>query len=61
MKLDLINDGIVLLNEEVASSDESATLITVGVARSGTSMIGAVLRQFNVFLGDKADDAVSKT
>ncbi|MEW4459648.1 hypothetical protein AB1K42_16270 [Roseibium algicola] len=58
MKLDLINDGIVLLNEEVASSDESATLITVGVARSGTSMIGAVLRQFNVFLGDKADDAV---
>ncbi|MGX1497667.1 hypothetical protein ACSSV1_002703 [Labrenzia sp. MBR-25] len=53
-----INDGFTVLNGTKLDSEQKATFITVGVARSGTSMIGAVLRKFNVFLGDKADDAV---
>jgi hypothetical protein len=54
----LKNDGFTVLNGSQSYSDEYVTLICVGVARSGTSLIGAVLRQFGVFLGEKADPAV---
>jgi hypothetical protein len=52
----LQNPGIVVLND--APPTETATIIVVGVPRSGTSMIAAVLDRLGLFLGERADQAV---
>lgn len=48
----LRNLGAVRLNETPRQGEK--TIIILGVARGGTSMVAGVLRQLGVFLGDKA-------
>lgn len=52
----LMNSGIVAINATTPPSQ--ATIIVVGLARSGTSMVGAVLTGLGVFMGRHADRAV---
>ncbi len=53
----LINYGLEVLNKPTFSTDEK-TVVVIGVARSGTSMIANVLDQMGVYLGDQKDKAV---
>lgn len=53
----LINSGIYIKNKPLKASEEK-TIIVLGMARSGTSMVARVLEGMNVFLGDKKDNAV---
>ena len=52
----LINYG--LLRTGHAEPTESSTVIVVGIPRSGTSMVAAVLKALGVYIGDHIDDAV---
>jgi hypothetical protein len=52
----LINFGL-LRTQEVEPNDTS-TVIVVGLARSGTSMVAAVLKSLGVFMGKAIDNAV---
>lgn len=55
----LRNSGIALLNQQSApQANAPSTVIVVGVARSGTSMIATCLRALGVFMGDRIGDAV---
>ena len=50
------NFGITILNDRPC--EDEATIIVVGVPRSGTSMIAASLIALGVPMGDRMDDAV---
>jgi hypothetical protein len=52
----LINHGFVRLND--APVNDSATVIVVGLPRSGTSMVASVLKTLGVFIGKQVDNAV---
>jgi tetratricopeptide (TPR) repeat protein len=52
----LRNPGLFFLNDAAATA--TATIIIVGVPRSGTSMVAAVLDSLGVFLGSRPDRAV---
>ncbi len=52
----LHNSGISVLNDAPVSSE--MTIIVVGIARSGTSMIAGALDALGIFMGDRADRAV---
>ncbi len=54
---ELQNSGIITLNK-AEHNEEEKTIIVVGVERSGTSMVGTVLNELNIFLGDSHDKAV---
>ncbi len=60
MKESLENDGLVVLNNETDKYNKNSTIIILGVARSGTSMITSVLDRLGVFLGSKAKGAVKE-
>ena len=53
---DLINQGI--LQTQAIVPGEAATVIVVGLPRSGTSMVAAVLERLGVFIGKQIDRAV---
>lgn len=55
-KEELINHGI-LRTQEVEPTDK-ATAVVVGLPRSGTSMVAAVLKSLGVFIGEQVDAAV---
>jgi hypothetical protein len=52
----LVNHGL-LRTLEIAPSD-TCTVIVVGLARSGTSMVAALLKSLGVFMGKAIDNAV---
>jgi hypothetical protein len=52
----LINYGVVRLND--AAPGDSATIIVVGLPRSGTSMVAAVLKSLGIFMGRVIDNVV---
>jgi hypothetical protein len=52
----LVNRGLVEVNP--VPFDGQATLAVVGLARSGTSMLSALLQELGVFMGDAIDKAV---
>lgn len=53
---ELTNLGFSTIRDKAVG--KTSTIIIVGVARSGTSMVAAMLREMGVFLGETADDAV---
>ena len=53
----LINYGIISLNKPIEKVEEK-TIIVMGMARSGTSMVARVLDGLGIFLGSKRDNAV---
>ena len=53
----LVNNGITVLNQENPAVSEK-TMIVLGVARSGTSMVAGVLESIGVFMGTHKDRAV---
>lgn len=53
----LINYGIEIINSPTEIS-KNKTVVVLGVARSGTSMVASVLNELGVFLGNKKDHAV---
>ncbi len=55
-ELSLVNKGLAEINP--APFDGQATLAVVGLARSGTSMLSALLQDLGVFMGDAVDKAV---
>lgn len=55
MSSQLLNSGIRVFNPRAC---DTATLIIVGIERSGTSMIANVLKELGVHLGDKHDGSV---
>lgn len=52
----LVNKGLVEIN--AAPFDGEATLAVVGLARSGTSMLSALLQELGIYMGDAVDKAV---
>ena len=51
--------GISILNTPTAGGvKDSATVIVVGVPRSGTSMVASTLHKLGVFMGNRTDKAV---
>jgi hypothetical protein len=46
------NSGVITRNAEQAGDEASRTLIVTGVARSGTSMLSAVLQTAGFFMGE---------
>jgi Sulfotransferase family len=54
---DLRNLGLVRMGDNCTPGAET-TIVVVGVPRSGTSMVAAVLRQLGVHLGDETDTSV---
>ncbi len=58
MTSDFRNPGLTILNESQMDDTRPATIIVVGVARSGTSMVAGVLDKLGVFLGEKSGKAV---
>jgi hypothetical protein len=52
----LVNYGSVRLND--ATAGDSATIIVVGLPRSGTSMVASVLKTLGVFIGQQIDNVV---
>lgn len=52
----LTNYGLLSIQE--SQPDETATVVVVGLPRSGTSMIAAVLKSLGVFIGTAIDSAV---
>jgi hypothetical protein len=53
---DLTNFGL-LQTQEIKSTD-TATVLVIGLPRSGTSMVAAVLKALGVFIGEQVDNAV---
>lgn len=53
----LINNGFVVLNKLTHKPAEK-TIIVLGLARSGTSMVAALLEKMGVFMGSQIDSAV---
>jgi hypothetical protein len=53
---DLLNYGFVRTQD--AAPGDSATIIVVGLPRSGTSMVASVLKTLGVFMGQQIDNAV---
>ena len=53
---ELRNRGFSVLR--ATAPTDTATIIVVGVARSGTSMVASALRAMGVFLGDQVHDSV---
>jgi hypothetical protein len=53
---DLTNPGFSVIRSSPAT--DASTIIVVGVARSGTSMIASVLHELGVPMGDRAGNAV---
>ena len=51
MTSNLKNSGLTIVNGTVGKDDGFSTIIVVGVARSGTSMVGSVLYQLGVHIG----------
>ena len=51
------NFGIYSLNQRQAK-EEASTIIVLGVSRSGTSMVAAILDSLGVYLGTRLDRAV---
>lgn len=58
MSIDLRNNGIAVLNGTAVPEGDAVTIIVVGVARSGTSMVASTLDKLGVSLGDTSDRAV---
>ncbi|WP_319496825.1 sulfotransferase [uncultured Cohaesibacter sp.] len=56
MQENLINDGLFITKSVKATPQ--GTIIVLGVARSGTSMIAAVLQKLGVFMGSEARSSV---
>ncbi|WP_319531940.1 hypothetical protein [uncultured Cohaesibacter sp.] len=54
----LENNGILILNSDKSNNTPEKTVIVIGVARSGTTMIASILKELGVFLGDAASGAV---
>lgn len=52
----LVNKGLAVVNAQ--PFDGEATLVIVGLTRSGTSMMSSLLHTFGVFIGDRFDKAV---
>lgn len=52
----LVNKGLIEINP--APFGNTATLAVVGLTRSGTSMLSALLQELGVFMGDAVDKAV---
>lgn len=52
----LVNKGLAEINP--ARFDGEATLVVVGLARSGTSMLSALLQELGIYMGDAVDKAV---
>lgn len=52
----LVNRGLAEINP--APFDGEATLAVVGLARSGTSMLSALLQDLGIYMGDAVDKAV---
>ncbi len=52
------NSGVIQSGAAVPNKDEPYTLIVTGVARSGTSMIGSVLHNSGVFMGEHVFEVV---
>ncbi len=52
----LVNKGLIEINP--APFGTNATLAVVGLPRSGTSMLSALLQEIGVFMGDAVDKAV---
>ena len=55
-KESLVNKGLAEINPEPFSGE--ATLVIVGLTRSGTSMMSSLMHAFGVFMGDRIDNAV---
>lgn len=55
---DLHNFGVQVLNGDDIPSEPERTLIVVGVARGGTTMVASVLRALGVHMGDKLSSVV---
>ena len=55
---ELGNTGFSVLNADRLASSQLPTIISVGVARSGTSMIAGTMANLGIFLGDKSNDVV---
>lgn len=53
---ELVNRGFIRAHDTAAA--ETATIIVVGLPRSGTSMVASMLRTFGVFIGTEIDGAV---
>jgi hypothetical protein len=54
---ELINNGVIVINKDKSKSFKK-TIVILGVARSGTSMVAKVLEQLGVFMGQNRDQAV---
>ena len=52
----LVNKGLAVLNP--LPFDGEATIVIVGLTRSGTSMMSSLMHNFGLFIGDKFDKAV---
>ena len=52
----LVNKGLVEINASPCGSE--ATVAIVGLARSGTSMLSALLQDLGIYMGDAVDKAV---
>lgn len=52
----LVNRGLAIINPQ--PFDGEATLVIVGLTRSGTSMMSSLLHSFGIFIGDRFDKAV---
>lgn len=55
---DLVNKGFLIVNKTDSSFQEEKTIIVVGVARGGTSIVSGVLHHLGIFMGDKSHPPV---
>jgi hypothetical protein len=55
---ELLNYGFVRTHEGATVASGPATIIVVGLPRSGTSMIASVMKALGVFIGQQVDNAV---
>ena len=56
--MDLKNKGIVVLNQTQQLLNRKKTIAIIGVARSGTSMVGRVLNSLGVFMGTQINEPI---
>lgn len=54
------NSGVIIRNAEQVDGGAPRTLIVTGIARSGTSMLSAVLQSAGFFMGDRLHNVVGE-
>lgn len=56
----LKNAGVAVLRPNPIAPGDTATIIVVGVARSGTTMVGTALRKLGLHMGNRAHNPVAE-